>query len=474
MSLAHHASIQSYGSAYQKSQPQIDSPQQTMATLKPSTMAAHIGLPTPGTPPADDFDQRSPALQPEHRSARLSTPVSPEFGAFRLNEACSSQDDQVLYPDYHKASPNEKPLFDDSSRRSPSPSLMRNIILQPPASVPTAAVKPSTYDSRTYLRAIPEHVVGVLEIYNHDPLGYARYISEQNDRHRAMRRERAMLEKTLPYPTVSSTPSRDAYTWRILDTLSKVPRVKKGKPYSCPSMTGPIIGMPPGSPDGPPLDDARRADESSVAVSNKRTRDQTVDEAVQVSSLPKRRRGPTTAAVAVPANSQPPATKRRRRTSSVAPMSPGATGSPGQSAKSKSHTRAQASKKVDDDLKDTEWARLVDYCPDTASLDAPGAKRLRVSWGTSDSLDLSNDPDAQFMHPQEIELAATLRFHCNQYLINKRRIFKAKVRALEEGKAFNKTACQQCTAMDVNKASKLWSAFDEVGWFDEHWFRRFL
>jgi hypothetical protein len=78
------------------------------------------------------------------------------------------------------------------------------------------------------------------------------------------------------------------------------------------------------------------------------------------------------------------------------------------------------------------------------------------------------------MHPQEIALAATLRFHCNQYLINKRRIFKAKVRALEEGKAFNKTACQQCTAMDVNKASKLWAAFEEVGWFDEHWFRRFL
>jgi hypothetical protein len=313
-----------------------------------------------------------------------------------------------------------------------------------------------------------------MEIYNHDPLGYARYISEQNERHRAMRRERAILEKTLPYPTVSDTPSRDAYTWRILGTFSKAPRIKKGKPYSCPSMTGPIIGMPPGSPDGPPLDDARKRDESFAVVSHKRTRDQAVDEAVQVSSLSKRRRGPATPTVVVAPNPQPPATKRRRRTSSVAPLSPGANGSPGQSAKSKSHTRAQASKKVDDDFKDAEWAKLVDYCPDTASLDAPGAQKLRVVWSSSETLDLSNDPDAQFMHPQEIALAATLRFHCNQYLINKRRIFKAKVRALEEGKAFNKTACQQCTAMDVNKASKLWAAFEEVGWFDEHWFRRFL
>lgn len=145
--------------------------------------------------------------------------------------------------------------------------------------------------------------------------------------------------------------------------------------------------------------------------------------------------------------------------------------------KSKTHTRAQASKKVDDDLKDDEWQKLPDYCPPQSTLEAAAGTApplLRVSWGTSDPLDLSSDPDAKYMHPQEVALAATLRFHCNQYLINKRRIFKARVRCLREGRAFNKTACQQCTAMDVNKASKLWAAFDAVGWFDERHFHRFL
>jgi hypothetical protein len=455
----------------------MDSPQQysTMTTLKPSTMAGHIGLPTPGTPPADDFNQRSPIFRPDHKSARLSTPVSPAFGTFNLNESCSSQDDHVLYPDYHKASPNEKPLFGDSSRRSPSPTLLRNQQLGPSNSAHFES-KQSAFDPRAYLRSLPP-VVGIDKIYDHGPVDYARYIIHQNADHRAKRRERAQLEKELPRPTISIAISRDSHTLQQLDMLNKAPRIKKGKPYSCPSMTGPIIGMPPGSPDGPPLDDACKVRESPAVVSHKRVREQVVEEAVQMPSLRKRRRGPAVTAASAPsvvANTQPPAIKRRRRTSSVAPMSPGASGSPGQSAKSKSHTRAQASKKVDDDLKDTEWAKLVDYCPDTASLNTPGARKLRVSWGTSDSLDLSNDPDAQYMHPQEIELAATLRFHCNQYLINKRRIFKAKVKTLQEGKAFNKTACQQCTAMDVNKASKLWAAFDEVGWFDEHWFRQYL
>lgn len=458
----------------------------SMATLEVTKRSTTMGLPTPSTPPADDFDQTSPAML-ARLPVGLSTPVSPAFGSFHATEACSTQDDQLLYPDYHKASSNDGPLFDTASHRSPSPSIQRNF--EPIAAVPVQPKsKHSSPDSRTYLRTIPDDVVGVLQIYNHDPVGYARYIAEQNDRHRAMRRERAMhdsrfaSQKALPLPTISAAATtRDAHTMQQLEMLTKAPRVKKGKSYSCPSMTGPIIGMPPGSPDGPPLRDEMRysspPEVSRPFAPQKRTRDQaTVENAAPSSSPPKRRRVPVLPGVPVnTAATQAHSAKRRRRLSSAAPGSPEAYSSPTTaSGKPKTHTRAQASKKVDDDLKDSEWMKLADYCPDIASLDAPGARKLRVSWGTSDPLDLSNDADEKFLHPQEIQLAATLRFHCNQYLINKRRIFKAKVKALQEGKAFNKTACQQCTAMDVNKASKLWAAFDEVGWFDEHWFQKFV
>jgi len=261
--------------------------------------------------------------------------------------------------------------------------------------------------------------------------------------------------------------------------LTKAQRVKKGKSYSCTSMTGPIVGMAPGSPDGPPLSsNAKRSvtpDVRRAFTAHKRSHEQISEESANAVATTKRRRIATPRVVVADVDIvQTQNAKRRRRTSSVAPGSPAVHNSPGNSAKAKTHTRAQASKKVEDELHASDWAKLPDYCPDTTSLDVPNAKKLRVSWPNSDPLDLSNDADEQFMHPQEIELAATLRFQCNQYLINKRRIFKAKVKAMQEGKAFNKTACQQCTAMDVNKASKLWAAFDEVGWFDEHWFKKFL
>ncbi|KAF5016863.1 hypothetical protein F66182_11323 [Fusarium sp. NRRL 66182] len=89
-------------------------------------------------------------------------------------------------------------------------------------------------------------------------------------------------------------------------------------------------------------------------------------------------------------------------------------------------------------------------------------------------LDLSNDPDRNLLDPAEVNLAATLRLSCATYLCSKRRIFEARVKALSIGKEFRKTDAQQACKIDVNKASKLWTAYDRVGWFKPEHFIRFL
>jgi hypothetical protein len=48
------------------------------------------------------------------------------------------------------------------------------------------------------------------------------------------------------------------------------------------------------------------------------------------------------------------------------------------------------------------------------------------------------------------------------------------VRALRIGKEFRKTDAQQACKIDVNKASKLWTAYDRVGWFDSEHFQQYL
>jgi SWIRM domain len=93
---------------------------------------------------------------------------------------------------------------------------------------------------------------------------------------------------------------------------------------------------------------------------------------------------------------------------------------------------------------------------------------------TGKPLDLSEDPNIRLLHPEEISLAANLRMDCATYLTNKRRIFVACIECMKVGKAFKKTNSQQACKIDVNKASKLWEAFDKVGWFEERHFSRIL
>jgi len=117
---------------------------------------------------------------------------------------------------------------------------------------------------------------------------------------------------------------------------------------------------------------------------------------------------------------------------------------------------------------DNDYNSLPDYSPPISTL-PNNSKALKADW-KGQMLDLSDDPDRSQLHEAEINLAATLRLTCAVYLSSKRRIFIARIDALRIGKEFRKTDAQQACKIDVNKASKLWTAFEKVGWFDSRWF----
>jgi hypothetical protein len=122
---------------------------------------------------------------------------------------------------------------------------------------------------------------------------------------------------------------------------------------------------------------------------------------------------------------------------------------------------------------DTDYHALPDYCPPLDSLPKGNSKVLKAEWkGTK--LDLSNDPDRHMLHEAELDLAATLRLNCATYLCSKRRVFMARINGLKTGKEFRKTDAQQACKIDVNKASKLWQAYDKAGWFNPNHFGQYL
>ncbi|RFU24110.1 hypothetical protein B7463_g12228, partial [Scytalidium lignicola] len=121
---------------------------------------------------------------------------------------------------------------------------------------------------------------------------------------------------------------------------------------------------------------------------------------------------------------------------------------------------------------DKDFDALPDYCPPLSSLpNKPNS--LKVDWKGA-PIDLRYDPHAHLLHPDEILLAANLRLDCATYLTSKRRIFIKRIEALRIGKEFRKTDAQQACKIDVNKASKLWQAFEKVGWLNPSWVRQFL
>ncbi|SPQ19840.1 b7e56077-6ac3-46ec-a490-bc00d0b1adfa [Thermothielavioides terrestris] len=121
---------------------------------------------------------------------------------------------------------------------------------------------------------------------------------------------------------------------------------------------------------------------------------------------------------------------------------------------------------------DKDFASLQDLSPPLSTLPAKG-NSLKVDW-KGNALDLTNDPYRDLLHPDELILASNLRLDCATYLTSKRRIFLRRLECAEKGKEFRKTDAQQACKIDVNKASKLWQAYEKVGWLDIEWMRQYM
>ncbi|SCU96299.1 LAMI_0F06062g1_1 [Lachancea mirantina] len=118
------------------------------------------------------------------------------------------------------------------------------------------------------------------------------------------------------------------------------------------------------------------------------------------------------------------------------------------------------------------WEKLVDYSPSLSTL-PDNSKCLKVDWKGS-SMDLSDDPLRDKLHPAELVLAQTLRLPCDLYLDSKRRLFLEKVHRLKQDLPFRRTDAQKACRIDVNKASRLFAAYERIGWLQDKNFTKFL
>lgn len=118
---------------------------------------------------------------------------------------------------------------------------------------------------------------------------------------------------------------------------------------------------------------------------------------------------------------------------------------------------------------------IPDYSPDvTTTLPPNNSKCLKIDW-KGQPMDLSNDPNLnKLKHPGEILLASILRLPIAVYLDSKRRLFYEKVSRLKQGKSFRRTDAQKACRIDVNKASRLFAAFEKVGWLNDELFEKYL
>ena len=123
---------------------------------------------------------------------------------------------------------------------------------------------------------------------------------------------------------------------------------------------------------------------------------------------------------------------------------------------------------------DVDYRALPDFCPPISTLPLGNPKALKTDWASNNPLNISDDPDRSMLHEAELNLASTLRLTCATYLCSKRRIFEGRVKAFKNGKEFRKTDAQQACKIDVNKASKLWTAYEKVGWFNKAHFEQYL
>lgn len=120
---------------------------------------------------------------------------------------------------------------------------------------------------------------------------------------------------------------------------------------------------------------------------------------------------------------------------------------------------------------DLNISQIEDYSPSVDLL--PPGRSLRAEWKGA-PMDLSQDPDVHLLHPAEVHLASVLRLPAEVYLDSKRRLFAEKVHRLRQGLLFRRTDSQKACRIDVNKASRLFGAFEKVGWLNDEHFTQYL
>lgn len=202
---------------------------------------------------------------------------------------------------------------------------------------------------------------------------------------------------------------------------------------------------------------SRRSDDGGYSSNGSVTRSMTSSRARPQRVLPQRVREVANAA-----------TSAKPRSASPAPSTPRATPSP----KKRVVAPPSSSPAVPSRVHDTDYAELADYCPSTDTLPASG-RPLKAEWKGA-PMDLSDDPMLDKLHPAEVYLASCLRLSCDTYLDSKRRLFAEKVHRLKFGLPFRRTDSQKACRIDVNKASRLFSAYEKVGWLEDGLFKKFL
>ncbi|KJX96975.1 swirm domain-containing protein [Zymoseptoria brevis] len=393
-------------------------------TNKRSTTMGPAHLMTPESPLLDSFNTIAAVVQPKHQPSVPSPPASPTLNSF------AGQYDQQLYPDNNNTSAASTlpPLFGADQNqgwasRHQTPPTERSLSIAAPPSQHDSPLQDITHPARKSTSP----ATGPVALYNTFGNEYYQLMLSQMEGHR----ERMINNRTLPTPEASH-PDRDIYDRSVLRSLGRPSRVEKAR------TTGRLVTKTkPAKPTSTRTAPTRAIVPASESPSN----------------IP-----PLTVVRETPA--------RRIRKRAATPDVDGPSGA-------SKRTRAAPSKKLDG-KPPSQWAELEDFCPPISSLDRMEQEELNVNWTNSSALNLDNDPDRLHLHPQELKVASKLRLHGNEYLLNKRRIFAAKLKSLQEGTAFNKTSAQNATSVDVNKASRLWSAFDSVGWFDEAWFKQWL
>ncbi|KAK4889893.1 hypothetical protein LTR27_011406 [Elasticomyces elasticus] len=371
---------------------------------------------TPQEQTYDSFSKDESEQKSEHVHT-VSLPISPEQEtALRTFTPTSSHQvqDELLFPDNSHSESSQAPLFESQGEQSEEDTTTT------PASTSTVRLPQIVYVRGTLIPIKDTKEAA----YN-----YWKDVMGSNDRTRALQRSAGMIP--LPAPRKSSVPPLDQESEDMLRSLTRPAGITKRR-------------SPPRAVITPRLVEAHMSRAATPEL--------------------------TTEPATTPATPPAPTPARRSRTPKPRTQSEFYTDAfPGDD--DKKHKRAAPSKQTASKEEDLLWHKMDDFCPPTSVLSS--SNRLKAMWGTG-GLPIENETDYNELHPMEVELVATLRLKPVQYLANKRRIFAGKVNALKENKDFRKTNAQNVCNIDVNKTSRIFEAFKEVGWLDRKWFEQYL